>query len=51
MPFGNRKKNKKLKKNDLFSLVFSQFQKYHHSGNLNFKNLGVFESLKLRYLM
>jgi len=26
----------------------SQFEKYHPSGNLNFNNLGIFKSFKLR---
>jgi len=49
MPFGNRKKVHILK--DLFSLVLSQFKKYHPSGSLKFNNLGIFQSLKLRFLM
>jgi len=36
---------------DLFSLVLSQFKKYHPSGNMKFDNLGIFLSLKLRILM
>jgi len=45
MPFGNRKKNIF---EDLFSLVLSQFKKYHPSENLKFYNLGILKSLKLR---
>jgi len=48
MPFGNRKKNIL---EDPFSLVLSQFKKYHPSGNLNFYNLGILKSLKLRILV
>jgi len=29
----------------------SQFKKYHPSGNLEFNNLGIFQSLKLHILM
>jgi len=29
----------------------SQFKKYHPSGNLKLKYLGIFQSLKLRILM
>jgi len=47
MPFGER--NFFLE--DLFSSVFSQFKKYHHSGNLKFNKLGISESLKFRFLM
>ena len=36
---------------DHFSLVLSQFKKYHPSGKLKTKNLGIFQSLKLRNLM
>jgi len=36
---------------DLFSSVLSQFKKYHPSGNLQFYNLGILKSLKLRILM
>jgi len=43
MPFGNRKNILE----DLFSLVLSQFKKYHPSGNLKFNYLGIFQSLKL----
>jgi len=46
MPLGNRKIFE-----DLFSSVLSQFKKkYHPSGNLKFKYLGIFQSLKLRSL-
>jgi len=47
MPFGNRKKNILQ---DLFSLVLSQFKKYHPSGNLKFYSLGILQSLKFRIL-
>jgi len=33
---------------DLFSSVLAQFEKYHPSGNLNFIDLGIFQSLKFR---
>jgi len=33
---------------DLFSSTLSQLKKYHRSRNLNFNNLGIFQSLKLR---
>ena len=36
---------------DIFSSVLSQFKKYHPSGNLIFKKLGIFKSLKLRNLL
>jgi len=36
---------------DLFSLVLSQFKKYHPSGNLKFHYLGTFQSFKFRFLM
>jgi len=36
---------------DLFSSVFLQFKKYHPSGNLNFNNLSIFQSLKFCILM
>ena len=48
MPFGNRKKNIL---EDLFSSVFSKFEKYDPPGNLLFNNLGIFKSLKLRNLV
>ena len=35
------------KKEDLFSLVLSQFKNYHPSGNLSFNYLGISQSLKL----
>jgi len=35
---------------DLFSSVLSQFKKYRPSVNLQFNNLGNFQSLKLRIL-
>jgi len=33
---------------DLFSSVLSQFKKYPLSKKLKFKNLGIFQSLKMR---
>jgi len=48
MPFGNGKKNILQ---DLFSLVSSQFKKYHPSGNIKLKNLGNFKSLTWRNFM
>jgi len=42
---------RKQKKKDLFSSVLSHFKKYHPSGNMNFNNLGLFQSLKLRISM
>jgi len=48
MPFGNRKKHIL---EDLFSLVLSQFKKYHPSGNGKFNNIAIFRSLKLRTLV
>jgi len=36
---------------DLFSSVLSEFKKYHLSGNLKFKNSGIFQSLELRISM
>jgi len=48
MPFGNRKKNII---EDLFTSVLSQFKKYHPSGNLEFDNSGIFQSLKFRISM
>jgi len=36
---------------DLFSSALSQFKKFHPSGNLNFNIFGIFQNLKLRYLM
>jgi len=36
---------------DLFSLVLSQFKKYHPYGNLKFNYLGIFQSLELRISM
>jgi len=36
---------------DLFSSGLSQFKKHHPPGNLKVINLGIFQSLKLRYLM
>jgi len=45
MPFGNN-----IILEDLSSSVLSQFKEYHPSGNLNFNNLGIFQSLKLDIL-
>jgi len=42
-------KEKKIE--DLFSSVSSQFKKYHPSGNLKFNYLGIFQSLRFRFLM
>jgi len=36
---------------DLFSLILSQFKKYHPSANLKFNNVSVFQNLKLRISM
>jgi len=36
---------------DLFSSLWSQFKKYHPSGNLKFNYLSIFQSLKLRILI
>jgi len=47
MPFGYRKNILE----DLFSLVFSQFKKFHSSGNLKFNNLSISQNLKLPILM
>jgi len=47
MPFGNRK----YILEDIFSSAFSQFKKYHPSGNMNFNYLCIFQSLKLHILM
>jgi len=47
MPFGNGKNILW----DLFSSVLAHFKKYHLSGNLKFNNLGIFQTLKLRFLM
>jgi len=47
MPFGKSE----IILEDLFSSVPSQFKKYHHSRNLRFNNLGIFQSLKLRNLL
>jgi len=48
MPFANRKKNIL---EDLLSSILSQFKNYRPFGNLNFNNLGIFQSLKLRILV
>jgi len=45
MPFGNR--NKYFKGSFQFSIV-AQLKKYHHSENLEFNNVSIFQSLKLR---
>jgi len=42
--------HKNIISEDLFISVLSQFKKYHPSGNLNFNNLGIFQSLKFRNL-
>jgi len=47
MPSGNRKNIL----DDLFGSVLSQSKKYHPSGNLKFKYLRIFQSLKLRISM
>jgi len=44
------RQQKKIILEDLFSSVLSQFKKSHPSGNLKFKNLGIFKSLKFRIL-
>jgi len=36
---------------DRFSSSLSQFKKYHPSGNPKFNNLGIFQSLKLRFFV
>jgi len=36
---------------EVFSSVLSQFKKHHPFGNLEFKYLGIFQSLKLRILI
>jgi len=46
-----RSETEKNNLEDLSSSALSQFKKYHPSGNLKFDNLGIFQSLKLRYLM
>jgi len=45
-----RKQKKNILK-DLFSTVLTLFKKYHPSANMKFKNLGIFQSLKLRILV
>jgi len=35
----------------IFSVQLSRFKKYNPSGNLKFKNLGIFQSLKLPILL
>jgi len=47
MPFGNRKNILEY----LLSPVLSQFKKYHPSGNLEFHNFSIFQSLKFRVSM
>jgi len=44
-------KHKKNILEDLFSSILQQFKKYHPSGNLNFNNKGIFQSLKFRIWM
>jgi len=48
MQFGNRKKNIL---EDSSSSLLSKFKKYHSYKNLEFKNLGIFLSLKFHNLM
>jgi len=43
-----RSDTEKIILEDLFSSVLLQFKKYHPSGNLKLKNLGIFQSLKIR---
>jgi len=45
-----RKQEKNILK-DLFSLVLSQYKKYHLSENLKFNYLGITQSSTLRILM
>jgi len=42
------RKQKKINSENLLSSVLSQFKKYHPSGNLNYINLGIFQSLTFR---
>jgi len=51
LPPSDAVRKQKNKLEDLFSSILSQFKKYHPSGNLKSKNLGIFQSLKLRNLM
>jgi len=46
MPFANRK----IILENFFSLVLSQFKKYHSSGNITFNTSVILQSLKLRIL-
>jgi len=46
MPFENRKKYFR----GSFQFCIVTVKKYHPSGNLNFDNSGIFQSLKLRIL-
>ena len=45
-----REQKKNILEN-LLSPVLSQLKKYQPSGNLQFNNLGIFQSLKLRLLL
>jgi len=47
MPFGNRKNILE----DLSVQYCHNLKMYHHSGNLKFNNLGIFQSVQLRILM
>jgi len=50
-PSDAARKQKKSIFEDLFRSVLTKFEKYHTSGNLKFNYFGIFQSLKLRYLM
>jgi len=45
MSFGNRN----IYSRESFQFNVVQFKKYQPPGNLKFKNLGIFQSLKLRF--
>jgi len=47
MPFGNRK----IYFKGIFQFSIVKFKKYHPSGNVEFNNLGICQSLKLRNLL
>jgi len=47
MPFGTAKNILE----DLFSSLLLQFKKYNPSENLKFNDIGISQSLKLRFLM
>jgi len=49
MPFRNIKNNNILE--DLFSSALSQFKKYHPSGKLKFKNVGISQKLKIAHIV